>query len=210
LFKALPNYVVIPSIPTLFITSALFLTSKKENDPVFLMVNFFRYYLTVQKLNSEINKLIDSLMTLEELSSNLVIVNQSVKILNLDSVNFPVALRGKKPFENGDIVFQNVIFAYPKRPQQNILKDFSFRFEQGKIYGIAGKNGIGKSTITKTTLKLYELKEGKILINNRNIQEIDTASLHQRICYQTNRPTFFRMSIAENVLYPHQYKVKEH
>ena len=116
----------------------------------------------------------------------------------------------KTPFENGDIVFQNVVFAYPKRPKQNILRDFSFRFEQGKIYGIAGKNGIGKSTITKTTLKLYELKEGKILINNRNLQEIDTASLHQRICYQTNRPTFFRMSIAENVLYPHQYQVKEH
>lgn len=174
------------------------------------MVNFFRYYLTVQKLNSEINKLIDSLMTLEELSSNLVIVNQSVKILNLDSSNFPITLKGKKPFENGDIVFQNVVFAYPKRPKQNILKDFSFRFEQGKIYGIAGKNGIGKSTITKTTLKLYELKEGKILINNRNIQEINTASLHRRICYQTNRPAFFRMSIAENVLYPHQYQTKEH
>ena len=201
---------VIPNIPTFFTSLALTLTSKAENDPVFLMVNFYRYYLTVNKLNSEMNKLIDSLMTLEELSSNLVIVNQSVKILNPHNVNFPVTLSEKTPFENGDIVFQNVVFAYPKRPKQKILKDFSFRFEQGKIYGIAGKNGIGKSTITKTTLKLYELKEGKILINNRNLQEIDTASLHQRICYQTNRPTFFRMSIAENVLYPRQYQVKEH
>jgi ABC-type multidrug transport system fused ATPase/permease subunit len=210
LFKAFPNYVIIPNIPTFFITLALTFTSKDENDPVFLVVNFHRYYITVSKLNSEINKLIDSLLTLEELSSNLNIVNENVKILNQTNAYPPTTTIRKAPFENGDIIFQNASFSYPKRPQQNILRNFSFRFEKGKVYGIAGKNGIGKSTITKTTLKLYELKEGQILINNRNIQEIDTPSLHQRICYQTNRPTFFRMSIAENVFYPHQYQAKDH
>jgi ABC-type multidrug transport system fused ATPase/permease subunit len=139
-----------------------------------------------------------------------MIVNESVKTLNQTSAYSSTIPIRKAPFENGDIIFQNVNFAYPMRSQQNILRNFSFKFEKGKIYGIAGKNGIGKSTITKTTLKLYELKGGQILINNRNIQEIDTASLHQRICYQTNRPTFFRMSIAENVFYPHQYQIKDH
>ena len=201
---------IIPNIPTFFITLALTFSSKDENDPVFLIVNFHRYYITVSKLNSEINKLIDSLLTLEELSSNLIIVNESVKTLNQASTYPSTTVLKKAPFENGNIIFQNVNFAYPKRPQQNILRNFSFRFEKGKIYGIAGKNGIGKSTITKTTLKLYELKGGQILINNHNIQEIDTTSLHQRICYQTNRPTFFRMSIAENVFYPHQYHIKDH
>ncbi|CAI2194509.1 3484_t:CDS:1, partial [Funneliformis geosporum] len=81
---------------------------------------------------------------------------------------------------------------------------------QGNIYGIAGKNGIGKSTITKTTLKLYELKKGQIFIGEHNIREIDTINLHQHICYQTNRPTFFRMSIAENVCYPNQYDQKDY
>ncbi|CAG8480461.1 457_t:CDS:2 [Ambispora leptoticha] len=193
LFKAFPNYVIVPNIPTFFISLALTFTSKGEDDPVFLIANFSRYYFTISKLNSEVNKLIDSLLTLEEISSNLTIVNESVKILNLISSNISAIPIRKVPFENGDLVFQDVVFAYPKRPQQNILRNFSFRFVQGKFYGIAGKNGIGKSTITKATLKLYELKGGKILINDRNIQEIDTTNLHQRICYQTNRPTFFLM-----------------
>ncbi|CAG8796490.1 7636_t:CDS:1, partial [Racocetra fulgida] len=78
-----------------------------------------------------------------------------------------------------------------------------------KSYGIAGRNGIGKSTITKTLLKLYPLQSGRILVNERNIQEIDTTSLHERICYQTNRPGFSRLTIAENVFYPHFYQEKD-
>lgn len=210
LFKALPNYIVIPNIPIFFVSLALASAEfglKDKNDSAFLATNFILYYMTAQKLNSEVNKIVDALLTLEELSSNLIIVNESAKVLNKsNNANLPVVSTRNIPFENGDIVFQNVVFAYPKRPTQNILKNFSFSFIQGKSYGIAGKNGIGKSTITKTTLKLYDLKEGGIIINNRNIQEINTASLHQRICYQTNRPTFFKMSIAENVFYPYSYK----
>ncbi|MCE8167080.1 MAG: ABC transporter ATP-binding protein [Candidatus Moeniiplasma glomeromycotorum] len=200
IFKAVPGYLIIPSIPIGFValTLAFF---RDEASPYFILTNFIRYYFTAQKLNQEMNKMIDSLLTLDDLSSNLTIVNESAKVLSLS----PVTSKKTLPFKNGDLVFQSVVFAYPQRPQQEILRHFSFRFEQGKSYGIAGKNGIGKSTITKTTLKLYELKAGKILIGKRDIQEIETISLHQRICYQTNRPAFFGVSIAENVFYPYPY-----
>lgn len=206
LFKTIPIYLIIPSIPITFV--ALTLTFLEDRtDESFRLVNFVRYYFTAQKLNQEVNKMIDSFLKLEDLSSNLTVVNESVKVLNRPSLP---SLGSKLPFQNGDLVFQKVIFAYPKRPDQDILRNFSFRFEQGQSYGIAGKNGIGKSTITKTTLKLYELKAGKILIGKRNIQNLETASLRQRIAYQTNRPAFFAMSIAENVFYPYPYPKSEH
>src|SRR6185437_8661131 len=173
--------------------------------------SFVRYFISVRSLNSEINKIIEAMLTLDELSSSLTIVNESAKTLNRRDISaVPAPLIPNLPFKNGDLIFKEVVFAYPKRPQHNILRNFSFTFEQGKIYGIAGKNGIGKSTITKTTLKLYDLKEGQILIGERDIREMDTISLHQHICYQTNRPTFYRMSIAENVCYPNQYDQKDH
>nr|CAG8454511.1 11756_t:CDS:2 [Entrophospora candida] len=175
-----------------------------------LFANFVRYYITAQRLNGEINKIVDALMTIDDLSSNLSVVSESAKILNRETTPILPAPPAKNlPFQNGDLVFQNVVFAYPKRPQQDILRNFSFRFVRGKIYGIAGKNGIGKSTITKTTLKLYEIKEGQILIGKNNIQEIETTSLHRHVCYQTNRPIFFQMSIAENVFYPNEYDKKD-
>jgi ABC-type multidrug transport system fused ATPase/permease subunit len=212
MFKAVPQYVVIPNIPIIFMALVLvFYSGSIEMGTVFLIGNFIRYFLSVRGLNNEINKVIEAMLTLDELSSSLTIVNESAKTLNYQTtLAAPTVPASKLSFQNSDLVFQNVVFAYPKRPQHDILRNFSFTFEKGKIYGIAGKNGIGKSTIIKTTLKLYDLKEGQILIGKHDIREIDTVSLHQHICYQTNRPTFYRMSIAENVCYPGKYDQKDH
>ncbi|CAH1756757.1 3958_t:CDS:2 [Entrophospora sp. SA101] len=212
LFKAVPQYLIIPNIPITFMALVLLFYSKSDKmGGVFLIGNFVRYFFSVRNLNNEINKIIEALLTLDELSSSLTIVNESAQALNRQTVRAIVTTpKPNLPFQNGDIIFQKVVFAYPKRPQQNILRNFSFTFQQGKSYGIAGKNGIGKSTITKTTLKLYDLKAGQIFVGERNIQEIDTINLHRHICYQTNRPTFFRLSIAENVYYPHKYNQKDH
>ena len=212
MFKVVPNYVIIPNIPIIFL--ALTLTLKftpivAKIGTAFLVGNFSFYYLAVRNLNSEVTKIVEALLTLEELSSSLIIVNESVKILNSEN-NLSKNNLNLIPFKNGDITFQNVLFAYPKRAQLDILQNFSFVFKKGKIYGIAGKNGIGKSTITKTTLKLYDIKEGKILIGDKNVKNIDTKSLHQNICYQTNRPAFFHLSIAENVFYPYHYEKKNY
>jgi len=201
-----PSYLIIPSIPITFV--ALTLTFlKNEAREYFALGNFVRYYFTAQKLNNEMNKMIESLLSLDELSSDLTEVNESVKVLNRPT---PLLAGKNLPFKNGDLVFQKVVFAYPQRSQQDILRNFSFRFEKGQSYGIAGKNGIGKSTITKTTLKLYELKKGEILIGKQNIRDIETASLQSRVCYQTNRPVFFGMSVVENVFYPYSYSETDH
>ncbi|WNE40306.1 MAG: Vitamin B12 import ATP-binding protein BtuD [Mycoplasmataceae bacterium] len=212
LFKAVPQYAIIPVIPTIFMALVLTFFSKIEGmSAVFLTANFIRYFISVRLLNGEVTKIVESLLNLDQLSSNLTIVNESVKYLNRPTEsNLENNLHQKNPFKNGNLVFKNVFFAYPKRPEQDILRNFSFNFQQGKVYGIAGKNGIGKSTIIKTTLKLYEIKSGEILVGKKNIQEIENANLHQRICYQTNRPTFFRMSIAENVFYPYIYDKKDY
>lgn len=211
LFKAFPNYSVIPNIPYLFTFISIFFSSK--NDSFLIIKNFISYFQTVQKLNNEMNKIIDSLLGLDELSSNLSLVNENVKTLQKNNENQQVDFseKGGEKFEyqrGKDLVFENVTFAYPERSYRDILIDFSFRFKKGKIYGIAGQNGIGKSTITKTTLKLYEAKKGRIKIGGRDIRNINTKDLQKNICHQTNRPNFFNMSIAENVFYPNVY-IKE-
>ncbi|CAG8618967.1 16700_t:CDS:2 [Cetraspora pellucida] len=212
LFEAVPNYVFIPNVPVSFIFLVLLLgpalMAGGINDPVFIAGHFTLYYFTALKLNSEINKLVDGITRLDELTNSLLVVKRSIAILNRPS---PLALPAAAiyPWENGDITFEKVVFAYPQRTYQTILQNFSFCFQQGKSYGIAGRNGIGKSTITKTLLKLYPLQSGQILVNERNIQKIDTTSLHERICYQTNRPGFSRLTIAENVFYPHSYQEED-
>src|SRR4051794_10552026 len=67
LFKAVPNYVIIPNIPITFVALVAGFTNKQEQgEPVFFLVNFIRYYMTAQKLNNEMNKIVDSLMTVDD------------------------------------------------------------------------------------------------------------------------------------------------
>src|SRR5947209_2674725 len=145
MFKAIPQYVIIPNIPIVFMALALacfspnglFSSMSEQMGAVFLIGNFVRYFLSVRNLNNEIGKVIEAMLTLDELSSSLTIVNESAKTLNRqNALAVPATLTPSLPFKNGDLIFKKVVFAYPKRPQQNILRNFSFTFEQGKIYGI--------------------------------------------------------------------------
>jgi len=181
---------------------------EKENSPEFIFVNFIRYYYTINRLNSEISKILESIVVLEDLSSEFYIVNESV--LKLDSERAILRKDETDIFEKGDIHFKNIFFNYPSRPENMIIEDLSFTFNYGEKYGIAGKNGIGKSTITKIILKLYEISNGKVFIGKKDLSKIKTEILHENICHLTNHPTFFNMSIAENILYPLVYKEELH
>jgi len=209
LFKAFPTYVIIPNIPLFFIIVSIFVFrnfipgESGWDSPIFTAVSFGLYYSSVQSLRDEVSKIVDAFSSIEDLAVDVDLTMKTVEKLE-GKKNLTNQL--KLPFENGDIIYDKVTFAYPGRPNNVILQNFSFIFHQGKSYGIIGENGKGKSTITKTLLKLYNLQEGQISINNQNIRNISTPQLHEKILYLTNRPGFFRMSIAENIVYPHRYQ----
>jgi len=195
---------LIPNVRFFFVFLAALLTVLLvdfKKNLAFSVYNFSLIAATVSSLGNELEKIVQACANLDDLSGDLLLLNESVHFLHQEKK----LLSAEKllPFTNGDINFDKVRFAYPRRPNNIVLRDFSFRFKQGKKYGIAGKNGIGKSTITKTTLKLYDIQTGKISIAERNIQEIETKNLHERTCCLTNRPGFFQMSLAENIFYPH-------
>jgi len=204
LFEAVPAQMLIPNVRFFFVFLAALLTVLLvdfKKNLAFSVYNFSLIAATVSSLGNELEKIVQACANLEDLSGDLLLLNESVHFLHQEKKLLPT--HEILPFTNGDINFEKVRFAYPRRPDSIVLRDFTFRFKQGKKYGVAGKNGIGKSTITKTTLKLYDVQAGKISIAERNIQEIETKSLHERICYLTNRPGFFQMSLAENIFYPY-------
>lgn len=205
LFKALPNYLITPTIPWMFMAIVTFAGIGGRGPLTLATVGSL--YFVISKLNSEIGKVLDSILALEELSSDLSIVTDSVVALSASQEE--AEANSTNDVENGEIVFKDVSFFYPSRPDNIILKNLSFTFENGKKYGIAGKNGIGKSTITSILLKLRKISSGQILIGGSDINDITNEALHRNTCHLTNHPTFFRTSIAENVLYPFLYNRAE-
>lgn len=78
--------------------------------------------------------------------------------------------------DNIKIEFKNVSFKYPMS-EKYVLQNFSLEIKQGDRICILGVNGSGKSTVIKLLLRFYDVDEGEILINSKNIKEYDVCNL---------------------------------
>ncbi len=98
------------------------------------------------------------------------------------------------------LVFDNVSFRYPKS-EFNALENISFKLERGKTLGIVGKTGSGKTTIIRQILKQYDLKQGRILINDNDIKEINTDVVRGFFGYVPQEHILFTGTVEKNIAF---------
>ncbi|MFW9939608.1 MAG: ABC transporter ATP-binding protein [Candidatus Thorarchaeota archaeon] len=108
---------------------------------------------------------------------------------------------------NGDIIFDNVSFGYT--PDHRILKNISFSIPSGKTIAILGTTGSGKSTIINLIPRFYEVNEGVIKIDNRDIREYLVKDLRKNIGIVSQETYLFNKSIAENIAYGKDDAIKD-
>ena len=96
----------------------------------------------------------------------------------------------------GDIVIKNLNFSYDNT---NVLNNINVTIKSGETLGIIGTIGSGKSTIANLLLKLYEVNDGQIFIDGKDINKIDTEELRDSFCYITQENFLFSKSIRENI-----------
>ena len=108
---------------------------------------------------------------------------------------------GKKSIEGlkGEIEFKNVNFYYPSRPDQQILKDFSCKFELGKTTAIVGPSGSGKSTIVQLLERFYDPNNGEVLIDGCNLKDYPLREFRKKVGYVGQEPVLFNTTIKENI-----------
>jgi ATP-binding cassette subfamily B multidrug efflux pump len=100
----------------------------------------------------------------------------------------------------GDIEFKNVRFVYPDSGIQ-ALKNVSFKIPVGTSIAIIGRTGSGKSTIANLICRLYDVTEGEILIDHKNIKNISLSSLRSQIGYAPQEVILFSDSISHNIAF---------
>lgn len=100
----------------------------------------------------------------------------------------------------GDITFEHVSFVYPDTGTQ-ALKDVSFELKAGQKMAIIGKTGSGKTTIADLLVRMYDVKEGSISIDGKDVREHNLFQLRRAVGYVPQDVFLFSDTIAHNIAF---------
>lgn len=100
----------------------------------------------------------------------------------------------------GEIVFENINFTYPDSGTQ-ALKDVSFKVQPGKSLAVIGRTGSGKSTIAALICRLYDVNNGRVLIDGKNIEECNLYELRKQTGYVPQEVFLFSDNVFNNIAF---------
>jgi ATP-binding cassette subfamily B protein len=102
----------------------------------------------------------------------------------------------------GGVVFEHVRFGYD--PEKIIIKDFFQKIAPGMTVAIVGPTGAGKTTMVKLLMRFYDVNEGAILLDGRDIREVTRCSLRHNFGMVLQDTWLFTGTIMENIRYGRQ------
>lgn len=103
------------------------------------------------------------------------------------------------PPVEGHVEFEHVTFGYESGTM--VLKDISLEAQPGEMVAFVGETGAGKSSTIKVLSRFYDVDEGVIRIDGRDVRDVTQASLHRQIGTVFQEPFLFKGSVADNIRY---------
>jgi ATP-binding cassette, subfamily B, bacterial len=102
------------------------------------------------------------------------------------------------------LAFENVSFAY--QATEPVLSDLSFQLQPGRVLGLLGRTGSGKTTLTRLVFRLYDPSSGRITLDGsqapaRDLRDLRLEALRQRIAIVTQDVQLFRASVRDNLTF---------
>jgi ABC-type multidrug transport system fused ATPase/permease subunit len=123
-----------------------------------------------------------------------------VRIDHLRSLESALDESGRAALPDGalSVTFENVGFAYDDHP---VLRDVSFELAEGRVLGLLGRTGGGKTTITRLISRLYDPTSGSIRMAGLELHSISPVSLRHRVGVVTQDVQLFRATVRENLTF---------
>ena len=102
----------------------------------------------------------------------------------------------------GELLFENVSFCYPSRPQHVALDSVSLRVPGGLTVAVVGSSGCGKSTLFALALRFYAPRSGRITLDGVDLQDVPEATLRRAVAWVPQEPPIFaNRTVMENMAY---------
>ncbi len=102
--------------------------------------------------------------------------------------------------EKGTIVFEDVSFRYPDAAE-DCLKHVSFTAEKGETVAFIGATGSGKTTLVSLAARLYDVTDGRVLVDGREVSDYTFESLYEKIGYVPQKAVLFADTVKGNLTF---------
>ena len=154
------------------------------------------YLLYIGMLIAAIKRIVEFTEQFEKGMTGIERFAEVMEVPSEDGYNSPDTIENIK----GDINFENVTFSYEEE-KGDVLANLNLTIKQGENIAIVGPSGGGKTTMCSLISRFYELKEGRITIDGKDINDINLHSLRQAIGVVQQDVYLFSGTVIENILY---------
>ncbi len=175
---------------TFVLSSFLYRNGLLSIGTVFLIVQYTNLISRpIRELSQQLEKMQNIGATVERMSD---LLGQQSRIVD-----------GNSEFTMGggalELTFNDVSFEYAEN--KPILNDLSFTLKPGKILGLLGRTGGGKTTLARLVFRLYDPVKGSIRLGGRDIRNVKLDELRSRVAYVTQEVQLFQASVRDNVTF---------
>lgn len=161
-------------------------------------INFADYSAFIVSVNLFLNPINTMIRFTEQFQNGFAGFERFVEIMQtqpeVENVNADTVQR----FE-GTVEFKDVVYGYGD--EKDVLNSVSLKINKGETYALVGPSGGGKTTVCHLIPKFYNVRQGEILIDGKNIENITLESLRKNIGIVQQDIYLFNASIKDNILY---------
>lgn len=154
---------------------------------IYLVINY------IKECRSPLTEIFEQLEEIQSSFMSLKRINVLLKENGIEDIE-----KGEKDEDlRGDIEFENVYMQYG---DNKVLNDISFIIKEGSKVTIAGKTGVGKTTMMNILMRLYPFQKGRILIGGKDITKIRIKDIRKNISYISQTPYILEDTLKNNII----------
>lgn len=173
----------------LYLGIIMVIDNKMSLTTLFTYINLFAYYL------EPIRNIMDLSFTFK---TSVLSIKRIMELYSVSAEKFSISEKSIKHHLLGNLRFVNLSYSY--NGINNVLEGINIEIPAGNKVLISGDSGHGKSTLVKLLMKYINDYQGKIYIDNRELNNYELSDIRERICYVSQNEILFTDSIYNNIV----------
>ncbi len=145
-----------------------------------------------------------SLMLISMVFTMIIIARNSAERIEEILVEEPDIVSPENPImevPSGEVIFKHVNFSYVGDAEKDVLHDINVNVPSGKMIGILGSTGSSKTTLVSLIARLFDAREGEVIVGGHNVKEYDLKALRDAVAVVLQKNTLFSGTIRSNLLW---------